>query len=312
MKKIMNNYPRGLENIILTGGEPFLSGELSAIMRHIKARRVIIPTNGYDPGMILEKTRGLMTAIPYVRHVNITVSLDGPPAIHNAIRGKSDSFKNAVGTFQKLRELEGKYPNFSVSLQATVSSLNIAHLGDMASFFHNELKVPFDFQLVRSAEQSNLPGELLNDTAQAVKKSALSDNFSLMVLKRFDLIKRIYRKNLKLGIRSSRHLTARMLLSHATSLSRLKAYLISDIKRKRILHCYAGDAIGVIYPSLDVSFCEFMKPIGNLRDYGFNLRELWYSKKAAEYRRIVPGCFCTHTCFVSFGKYDVRRLRSLF
>ena len=47
--------------------------------------------------------------------------------------------------------------------------------------------------------------------------------------------------------------------------------------QKAQLRCYAGTAGGVIYDEGTVSSCEILGPVGNLRDYDWNFRKLWFS-----------------------------------
>ena len=47
------------------------------------------------------------------------------------------------------------------------------------------------------------------------------------------------------------------------------------------LTCYAGTAGGVIYDEGTVSSCENLEPVGNLRDYDWNFRKLWFSPRHA-------------------------------
>jgi MoaA/NifB/PqqE/SkfB family radical SAM enzyme len=61
------------------------------------------------------------------------------------------------------------------------------------------------------------------------------------------------------------------------------------------LTCYAGTAGGVIYDEGTVSSCENLEPVGNLRDYGWNFQQLWFSDAMqARRRKAADGCFCTH------------------
>jgi hypothetical protein len=61
------------------------------------------------------------------------------------------------------------------------------------------------------------------------------------------------------------------------------------------MKCYAGTAGGVIYDEGTVSSCENLPPIGNLRDYDWNFRKLWFSTAMqARRQKAADGCFCTH------------------
>ena len=61
------------------------------------------------------------------------------------------------------------------------------------------------------------------------------------------------------------------------------------------IKCYAGTAGGGIYDEGTVSSCEILEPIGNLRDYDWNFRNLWFSPAMqARRKKVADGCFCTH------------------
>jgi len=61
------------------------------------------------------------------------------------------------------------------------------------------------------------------------------------------------------------------------------------------LTCYAGTAGGVIYDEGTVSSCENLDPVGNLRDFNWNFRNLWLSPAMrARRKKAADGCFCTH------------------
>jgi len=308
IKRIIDNYPTGLEHVIITGGEPFLNKDLTAIVCNVKAKSVNIPTNGNNPGLILAKTEEILKKAKGVGRIGISVSLDGPEDVHDRIRGRQYSYRNALNALAGLKKLEKEYPKLSTGSGTTLSKLNIECLREMADFKWNTLGEKFSFQMARSIEYSNLPAHLREKIGSAQDCSAMPSDFPETVMNKFDTIKEIYFKNLlSRNIRSKSNIV-KDLLNYFKSMSLLKAYLATIKERKRILPCYAGYSIGVIYSNLDVSFCEFMKPIGNLKEYDFSLHKIWHSKKADELRKVVSRCFCTHTCFVSFGKYDLRKL----
>lgn len=313
VKKIMDNYSGSLKNIIITGGEPFLNENLVDIVSNLKSDSVSIPTNGNCPDLILEKTEEIMKKIKTVGKVNISVSLDGPENIHDNIRGVKNSHKKALETFQGLKKLENKYPDLSAGFGATISDLNIDFLEEMAEFAWN-LGEKSGFQLTRSVKQSNLPQDLRMDAFPLDEPSTMSNDFLGKIIEKINVIKNISFRNLAMDLKHSKSVknSLKALIDYYTSLSRLRAFLVTIKDKKRTLTCFAGDKIGVIYPNLDVSFCEFMKPIGNLKDYNFDFQNLWTSEKAAQLRKVVSKCFCTHPCFVSYKKYDLRRFGSIF
>lgn len=91
------------------------------------------------------------------------------------------------------------------------------------------------------------------------------------------------------------------------NMSATMAYLgleIETLKQKRqIIPCLAGQAVGVIYPTGDVAMCELTATVGNLEEYDFDFRKLWYNVKSKQRRKEIEGkipgkeCYCSHSCF---------------
>jgi MoaA/NifB/PqqE/SkfB family radical SAM enzyme len=77
--------------VSLFGGEPFLYPDLLPLVREIKKRGLTctVITNG---GRLEKHARELVEA----GIDSIAVSIDGPPELHNRIRGQSDSFERAA------------------------------------------------------------------------------------------------------------------------------------------------------------------------------------------------------------------------
>ena len=78
------------------------------------------------------------------------------------------------------------------------------------------------------------------------------------------------------------------------------------------LKCVAGIVDGIIYQNGDVSICEMLKPLGNLKDYNYNFYNLWNSKKSRGFIKKLD-CSCMHNCnIVSNMEHDYRVLKKLY
>ena len=87
-----------------------------------KGLRTSLTTNGLT---LSRHAQGLVGA--GLRH--LMVSLDGPPAIHNAIRGHKSSFEKAIAGIQMyLDEAKGAARPTGVSIFCTITQWNIGHL----------------------------------------------------------------------------------------------------------------------------------------------------------------------------------------
>ncbi|MEQ8768705.1 MAG: radical SAM protein [Planctomycetota bacterium] len=110
--------------INLSGGEIFLRPDLEEILALIleRCRRLFLldfPTTGQTP----ERIESIVAATLKKRRPPrwyVTVSLDGPPEVHDRVRGREGAFERAVETYRRLWKLRdaGFRPFFGYTLQA--------------------------------------------------------------------------------------------------------------------------------------------------------------------------------------------------
>ena len=124
---IIDQLP-GLCWLDVTGGEPFLRADAEALLvtiaRRARALGVLhFPTNGWFEARVARACAAIRAARPDVE-VIVTVSVDGPEAVHDRIRGRAGSFRRAIGTLRRLRAL----PGVQVVVGTTISAENEAAL----------------------------------------------------------------------------------------------------------------------------------------------------------------------------------------
>ena len=95
----------------ITGGEVFLRGDavelFDAVLDASPSLKVLhFPTNGWFTRRVLEATERVRSRRPEVALI-VTVSVDGPPALHDRIRGRAGSFARAMATWRGLRAVPG-------------------------------------------------------------------------------------------------------------------------------------------------------------------------------------------------------------
>ena len=119
--------------IDLTGGEvtsreDFAEIAISAIEEVPQLAMLHFPSNGSDPQRLEQVARRIEAAGP--NRLVVSISLDGPPRLHDWIRGEKGSFGSAVASFRRLRALGiATYfgmtlsPNNEGSLHETMAAL---------------------------------------------------------------------------------------------------------------------------------------------------------------------------------------------
>ncbi|HSE62562.1 MAG TPA: radical SAM protein [Thermoanaerobaculia bacterium] len=111
--------------VSLFGGEPFLYPELLPLVREVKKRGLTctVITNG---GRLEKHARELVEA----GIDSIAVSIDGPPELHNRIRGQADSFERAaagVRAVARAREELGRTLPMLIAI-VPVTELNLTEI----------------------------------------------------------------------------------------------------------------------------------------------------------------------------------------
>ncbi len=108
-----------VEWIVFSGGEPMMHSNLWRLCEIIRAERVRITL--LSSGLLLARY-----AQQIVEHVDdVIVSLDGPPQVHDSIRGVPGAFDATSAGIEKIRRLSAAFP---ISARCTVQRSNFRHL----------------------------------------------------------------------------------------------------------------------------------------------------------------------------------------
>jgi len=95
----------------LTGGEPLLRDDivevLEQVLTHSPGLAVLhFPTNGWFRRRAVECVRRVRARRPELSLL-VTVSVDGPPQLHDRMRGREGAYRKALETYRSLRALPG-------------------------------------------------------------------------------------------------------------------------------------------------------------------------------------------------------------
>jgi MoaA/NifB/PqqE/SkfB family radical SAM enzyme len=279
IERISETLGGNLGVLILAGGEPFTRKDLPEIARAFytnnRLESVYITTNGQIQKRIFPDVARILQECPRL-NVTVALGIDGLKEQHDKIRQKPGSWDIVIDTARRLQDMKQEYPRLDVQSCTCFMNSNQDTIFEWYDFLKYQLKpdkVNFNYIRPPAADSK----ELEIDTARYARLSARIDEDS-----RHGAIKNHYAGDI------------------GFFKAALDVYMHGLIAKTREtqqaqLTCYAGTAGGVIYDEGTVSSCENLEPVGNLRDFDWNFRKLWFSPAMqARRKKAADGCFCTH------------------
>jgi len=279
----------------ISGGEPFLRKDLAKVIRlfysNNQIRDVRIPTNGLPTAQTISIVMEILQTCPEL-HLEIDISIDGPPEIHDKIRGVPRNFEQAIETLYALQKLRSQYPNLTLYINSVITRENQDEISELGSYFKSTSDLDGHyFQIIR--------GDSKDPQLQSVSSQKLREIYNQVLPLNVEYVSKSSQNNSLLERFKQAYWKAGYNFSYETQ------YQNYVHQRKWKMPCTAGQTSIVIDYNGDVRVCELRKPIGNLRKYGMNFQSFWNSKdRQNEVRQVKSDqCFCTHICFM----YDSMR-----
>jgi radical SAM protein with 4Fe4S-binding SPASM domain len=288
---LIRQLPR-LTWLDVTGGEVFVRKDALELLTTIattgKALTILhFPTNGWFTERVVEACQAIVEARPDLQLI-VTVSIDGPPEVHDRIRGRVGSFERAFATLARLRALAG----VDVYVGTTLTSESEATLDELSDLLTQRLP---DFQarewhinrLQRSAHFFNNA-----DIEDDREPSPPADGLAKQHLARRG---------------PPRSLVDAMELAYLINLEFHQRGEPSGIT------CEALRSTAFVSPEGDVFPCHvWNRPIGNLRQH--SLAELWHARETLELRGAVErlecgGCFTPCEAYPALAGNPIQTLR---
>jgi MoaA/NifB/PqqE/SkfB family radical SAM enzyme len=264
-----NNYFKWVE---LTGGEPFLRGDIVEIARTFKDNCkdlyiLTFPTNSLcDPKMLHKKISDILAlGIP---RIAITLSLDGNKELHDRIRGVPGNYERAIANYKMLQELAKTYKNVYFVFGYTMSKFNAGQFQRVFEDVKRDiptLKVN-DFH-INLAQTSENYYKNENDDIRPSKELALSDLKWIMKNREFRMDP--------------------ISLVEDSYMRRLVRFLErgnSPMRSRGLDASLFMDSFGNVYPSI-----MWDRKIGNIRDSSFDLRPIWKGELAEKARKDIKN-----------------------
>jgi MoaA/NifB/PqqE/SkfB family radical SAM enzyme len=284
-EKLADSIDR-IQFLSLTGGEAFHRDDIVEIATMFRRKTALtryqIPTSGYKTDRIVTAAERILQANPDTPF-RVDVSLDGVGEVHNQIRRISDGYDRACKTIVELNKLKRHYSHFDVGVITTISHNNQDTIEEIGA----------------EVEKLNPEGEWMINITRGNPRDPEASNVKLSAYKKaHEIIDRRIAEGRYKG--HGGHLGAKWL----SAKNAVRRQVISDImeNKREGGRCAAGSIGGVIYSDGSVKVCEMLdKPLGNLRDFNYNLKAVWSSEAAKQLRQYIQQtkCQCTQECFLS-------------
>jgi MoaA/NifB/PqqE/SkfB family radical SAM enzyme len=271
----LSNSLGSVENLNLSGGEPFLRKAFAEICRKFirtnGVKQIYVPTNGYFTDRTIAAIADVLKE-PSLDLFAVELSLDGMPQFHDRFRVAPGSFVKAMETHDALASLQTSDPRLRIHAVSTATDVNMDELRALTTYLYERCP---------SMDHHNLAiirGDRKNPALRGPDLDQYQDLYAY--------IRRLWapREADRYGA------IVEPLLQWAK---------VETVKQERqVVPCKAGRLAGVVYANGDVSVCELHKPIGNLRDKSFP--EIWRSEAARALRMSIARkeCHCTTEVFL--------------
>ncbi len=264
-----------IENLNLSGGEPFLRKEFSEIcrqfIRHNEVRQIYVPTNGWYTDRTIKAITDTLEE-PELDLFAAELSLDGTQAFHDTFRVAEGSFEKAMATYDALAEVQRKDPRLRIHAISTATDVNVQEIRKLTEYLYERCPQMDHHNLAL------IRGDRKNPALKLPDMREYADLYEYM--------RRLW---------------------HSREAGRyggvvdpmLQWAKLQTVKRgTQVIPCRAGILSAVVAANGDVSVCELHEPLGNLRKQSF--WDIWTSDAATRLRQSIAArdCHCTTEVFL--------------
>ncbi|MBM3737333.1 MAG: radical SAM protein [Acidobacteria bacterium] len=291
IRRISETAPQ-FRKLWISGGEPFLRPELAEILvmftRNNGVRNINLPTNGLLPDKIFAVVDAVLAGTSKEVAIDLNFSLDGLANTHDAIRGVPNNF---VRTLATIREADRRYRGVrrlrrNVATVITRDNYNeIVRLGlELAD--EDKLNGHY-FEVVRGHTPDPSVRNLTRDDVAALHRRLLPFH-------------RHYAKKLFAHLPAGVRQVAEMYYLGNLRLHFDLHEASFERPAKWPMRCTAGETTIVVDHNGKFRSCELREPVGDLAEFGFDVKQALGSAVMQREVAAIPeaNCWCTHSCFI--------------
>lgn len=259
----------------ISGGEPLMFPHIVELTKLVYERCrpgiINIPTNAILPSGP-ERVRQILDTVKESQLI-INLSLDGVGEKHDYIRGVPGNFVKFEERLKQYLEMRDQYPNLTVGIHSVVSVFSVGHLDELIAYADQSGADQFITEIAEPRVELDTVGLPITPDAESYA-AAIDRLIAYVDTKRYTGIARI------------------------TEAFRVEYYqLVKRIleEEDQVIDCYAGWASTQIYADGTVwPCCVRADDLGNLRDVGYDFKEIWFGDRIKEVRRSIAAkeCYC--------------------
>lgn len=273
--KVLASLGRAPYWFTISGGEPLMYPHVVELAQmayqHCRPGVINIPSNGILSS-IPDRVERIARACPESQLI-INLSLDGVGAKHDHIRGVAGNFEKVEERLGQLLDLRRRLPNLTVGIHSVISTFSVGHLDELIAYADRSGADQFITEIAEPRVELDTIGLPITPSPEDYSK-AIDRLIAYVEGKRFTGMARF------------------------TEAFRVEYYkLVKRIldEQDQVIDCYAGWASAQIYADGTVwPCCVRADDLGNLRNHGYDFKEIWFGEKIREVRRSVAAkeCHC--------------------
>ncbi|MBX3060103.1 MAG: radical SAM protein [Anaerolineae bacterium] len=259
----------------ISGGEPLMFPHIVELAKlayqHCRPGIINIPTNGIlNSGP--ERVRAILEACPDSQLI-INLSLDGVGEKHDFIRGVVGNFEKFEERLEQYLALRREFPNFVVGIHSVISVFSVGHLDELIAYADRSGADQFITEIAEPRVELDTVGLPITPSPEAYA-AAIDQLMAYVNSKSYKGVAKI------------------------TEAFRVEYYkLVKRIldEQDQVIGCYAGWASAQIYADGTVwPCCVRADNLGNLRDYNYDFKAIWFGEKIQDVRRSIRAkeCYC--------------------
>jgi len=286
--------------LIISGGEPFMREDIAEVilvlLKNLRPVKLIIASNGSLTEKIIKDSDEILKNSGKT-HTTFHFSIDGIKKDQDNFRGMDGLFDRLTSTIEGMRGLKKYYNNFDVGVLLTVNPINQKKALDIYRYIRDELK----------------PDVISPVLMRSISRELDANDIDI---KYYEELTEQVKKDIDLGYIKGHSNFPFAKMSRDINYLKHRCIIETTKKKRLIIPCLAGVLSGVIYEDGSVYPCEILNySFGNIRDFSYDFKKLWLSRKAKDVKRKIKQikCFCTYECAIDVNiAFNFKNIISLF